>query len=241
MSVSICMATFNGESYIKTQVESILKQIDSHDEVIISDDFSKDRTCEIIKSFNDDRIILLENKVQSGVIKNFEKALQQSKGEYIFLSDQDDVWIKNKVKIFLQYLKKFDVVQSDAVVVNSKLEELYPGYFDLTQAKTGLLRNVLKNSYIGCNMAFSRRVLDMALPFPKDIPMHDMWIGITGEFFFKTFFIKEKLLLYRRHTSNFSQTGFKSPFTFQQKIKFRINVIKYFPLLLKRKLGKRFD
>jgi hypothetical protein len=179
--------------------------------------------------------------VQSGVIKNFEKALQQSKGEYIFLSDQDDVWIKNKVKIFLQYLKKFDVVQSDAVVVNSKLEELYPGYFDLTQAKTGLLKNVLKNSYIGCNMAFSRRVLDMALPFPKDIPMHDMWIGITGEFFFKTFFIKEKLLLYRRHTSNFSQTGFKSPFTFQQKIKFRINVIKYFPLLLKRKLGKRFD
>lgn len=234
MTVSVCMATYNGEAYIEQQLHSILKQIRVDDEIIISDDFSKDRTCEVIKSFEDERITLLENKTQSGVIRNFEKALQLSKGDYIFLSDQDDVWLDNKVKVFLQYLKKYDVVQSDAAVVNSKLEVLYPSYFDLTGSDTGLIKNLWKNNYIGCNMAFRRKVLDIALPFPKDIPMHDMWIGITGEFLFKTYFIGDKLLLYRRHNSTASQTGFKSPFTLEQKIKFRINVIKYFPLLVKR-------
>ncbi len=235
MFVSVCMACYNGENYIKEQITSILIQLGENGELIISDDFSQDRTSEIVKSFNDDRIILLENKTRLGLIKNFEKALQVSKGDYIFLSDHDDIWLDNKVEVFLEYLKLYDVVQADAAVVNSKLEVLYPSYFELMGSDTGLIKNIWKNNYIGCNMAFNRRVLEIALPFPKDIPMHDMWIGITGEFLFKTFFIPDKLLLYRRHNSNASQTGFKSPFTFKQKIKFRMNVIKYFPLLIKRK------
>jgi hypothetical protein len=102
-------------------------------------------------------------------------------------------------------------------------------------SNTGLIKNIWKNNYVGCNMAFTRKVLQIALPFPKHIPMHDLWLGIVGEFLFKTYFIPDKLLLYRRHDSNASQTGSKSPFTLKQKIKFRLNVIKYLPLLVKRK------
>jgi hypothetical protein len=74
-----------------------------------------------------------------------------------------------------------------------------------------------------------------SLTISQTHPMHDLWLGIVGEFLFKTYFIPDKLLLYRRHDSNASQTGFKSPFTPKQKIKFRLNVIRYLPLLVKRK------
>jgi glycosyltransferase involved in cell wall biosynthesis len=240
MMVSVCMASYNGEKYIKDQVTSILEQLGKDDELIISDDSSIDRTCEIIKSFNDDRIRLLENKSQLGVVKNFELALEVSKGDYIFLSDQDDVWCPKKVETFLQYIETHAIVQSDAVIVDSALATLHPSYLGLTNSKTGLLNNLIKNSYIGCNMAFRREVLKIALPFPSHIPMHDLWIGLIGELFFSTCFISRPLVLYRRHSSNASQTGSKSPFSLTAKIKFRLNVIRYLPLLIKRRYFEQY-
>lgn len=235
MSVSVCMATYNGEAYITEQLASILNQLKYDDEIIISDDCSNDQTRVIIKSFKDDRITLIENKHQCGVIRNFEKALQASRGDYIFLCDQDDVWMENKVEVFLQYLQKYDLVQSDAVIVDSNLRTLHSSFFKLMGSKKGLLRNIFKNNYIGCNMAFKRKVLVTALPFPVHIPMHDLWLGIVGELFFKTFYIPQQLLYYRRHNTNVSQTGAKSPFSFRQQVNFRINIIRYFPMLFKKK------
>ena len=92
------MATYNGSRYIKEQIDSILSQLSALDELIISDDHSTDSTYKIIKSYNDNRIKFYLNELEKGVTHNFENALLHSKGDTIFLADQDDVWNKEKIQ-----------------------------------------------------------------------------------------------------------------------------------------------
>ncbi len=233
--ISVCIATFNGEKYIREQLVSILSQLSNNDEVVISDDASTDNTCTIIKSLNDERIRLIQNEYSSGVIKNFEKALSAAKGQYIFLSDQDDIWQPNKVALVMGYLARHDLVISDAQVINDQLQVINESYFDLKGSKAGLLNNLLTNNYMGCCMAFNKNILKVALPFPAGIPMHDQWLGIIGELFFTTLFVKDKLVLYRRHNANASATGSKSRFGVFQQFRFRWSIIKYIPLLIARR------
>ena len=117
--ISVCMATYNGEKYIKEQLDSILSQLESDDELLISDDGSTDNTISIIQSYNDSRIHILNhvpNSSYSGhekVSSNFENALKNAHGDYIFLSDQDDIWCKDKVK------KCVNEMQSSLFVVHN--------------------------------------------------------------------------------------------------------------------------
>ena len=107
--VSVAMATYNGEKYIQEQIDSILKNLEKKDELIISDDGSNDGTIEIIKkNIKKDNRIKLINGPKRGVIKNFENALLNCNGDYIFLSDQDDIWLPNKVKTVMSYFEQDD-------------------------------------------------------------------------------------------------------------------------------------
>ncbi len=196
------MATYNGERYICDQLESILRQLDKDDEVIISDDASIDKTVDFIESFNDKRIKLLRNDTFRSPVKNFENALRHSTGDIIFLSDQDDIWQENKVKVMSQILNKYDLVVSDCKVINGNGTVVNDSFFEMRKSRKGLLKNIYKNSFLGCCMAFNRRILDKSLPFPSNIPMHDMWIGLIAELFGRTYFIEDKLIYYRRHSSN---------------------------------------
>lgn len=220
------MATYNGESYIKQQINSILIQLNDNDEIIISDDSSTDRTVEIIKSFSDKRIRLFENNAFKSPIYNIENALEKATGDYLFLSDQDDVWLSNKVSVLKKHLQKYDLVISDAFVVNQDLNTLHSSFYVLNASKKGIIKNLLKNSYLGCCIAFNRKILSLALPFPKDIPMHDWWIGLIAELYGKTFFCQDKLIFYRRHGKNISPTSDKSPYSFFTKIQFRLLIMK---------------
>ena len=99
--VSICMALYNGAKFVEEQIDSILPQLDHpNDEIIIVDDFSKDNSVELISNYKDPRIKLIKNKSNIGYIKTFEKAINLSKNDIIFLSDQDDIWENNKVEAF---------------------------------------------------------------------------------------------------------------------------------------------
>jgi len=200
------MATYNGEKYICAQLGSILKQLSENDEVVISDDSSTDRTLEVIKSFKDKRIQLYEHNHFLSPTWNFENALKRASGDIIFLSDQDDIWLHNKVEVMAKLLLSYDLVVSDCVVVNEAGEVIADSFFKLRGSKPGLLSNLIKNSFLGCCVAFNRKIMQKALPFPKNIPMHDMWIGMIGELFGKTYFCEEKLVKYRRHDNNASQT-----------------------------------
>jgi glycosyltransferase involved in cell wall biosynthesis len=220
--ISVCMATYNGEKYIKDQLLSILKQIGPNDEIIISDDLSKDKTIEIIESLSDSRIKIFFNK-KRGYTHNFQNAIQQASGDCIFLSDQDDIWVDNKFKIMSELLLKYDFVVSDAKIVDNKLESLGSTYFQLRGGgENGFMNNLKKLKYIGCCMAFRKIILKKILPFPNNTELcpHDFWIALISEFYYKTHVIKEPLLLYRRHGENVSSHISSTSFIF--KIQFRI-------------------
>jgi len=209
MKISVCMAAYNGEMYIREQIESILKQLKVNDELIISDDNSSDNTSEIIREIGDPRIKLIMNKGEKGYTKNFENALKESSGDIIFLSDQDDVWVDNKVEIMLKHLENSDMVISNAKIVDSQLQVINDSHFLLHDVKKGFWNNFLKTRYIGACMAFKRSVLEQALPFPKHQKYcaHDYWLTIVSEAYYKVSLEDSPLLLYRRHGKNASSGG----------------------------------
>lgn len=205
--ISVCVATYNGEKYIREQLDSILCNIGEDDELIISDDGSSDQTYKIAqeyaRKYMNCKCIKGPGK---GVIKNFEYALLHASGDIIFLSDQDDIWENNKVE---RIVKQFNnpnvlVVVHDAIIVDGNGKMIQNSLFKIRGSRVGLLKNLIKNSYIGCCMAIRPDLLKDALPFPNDIEMHDWWLGLISELKKGSIFIDEKLIKYRRHGNNVS-------------------------------------
>jgi glycosyltransferase involved in cell wall biosynthesis len=223
--ISVCITTYNGEKYIKEQMDSILCQLSESDEVIVSDDSSTDATLKIIEDTKDTRIRILPNNHFYSPIYNMENALKYAKGDFIFLSDQDDIWMPHKVKVMLSALKEVDLCVSDCDLIDADGEILHSSFFKLNQSAKGFLKNVVKNAYLGCCMAFKRDILKYVLPFPKSIAMHDIWIGLCVELWGNSLFLDEKLVKYRRHDSNISPTGGKSNFSTFYKIQYRCNFL----------------
>ena len=225
--ISVCIPTYNGGKFIHLQLESILKQLSENDEIIISDDSSTDDTLEIIRSFKDCRIKIFEGNQFHSPTYNLENALLQAKGDYIFLSDQDDEWCPNKITICLEALNDVEMVIHDAIVIDGNNNQLSPSFFSLNNTKSGKYYNLLKNGYIGCCMAFKRDVLELSLPFPPNLPMHDLWLGNVAAFKLGSFkFIKDKLIYYRRHGNNASNASEKSRRKIKDRIKDRLILIK---------------
>lgn len=235
--ISVCMATYNGAEYIREQLDSILCQLSEHDELVISDDCSNDNTIEIIQSYNEDRIRIVESQRFKSPVRNFENAIKHAKGDYVFLADQDDVWMPDKIKVMTSYFKQgYDIVVSDCTVVDDQLTVLNDSFYEINKSKGGLIANLKKNSYLGCALAFHKRLIKYILPFPQKIPMHDIWIGFVGEILGKAIFIDDKLIAYRRHGKNKTSTAERSHYKMGEKLIFRLNIIRYFPLLVYRKV-----
>lgn len=226
MNISVAMAVYNGEKYLKAQIDSILKQLTSRDELIISLDPSKDRSESILNEYSckDSRIKLIRGPGK-GLIKNFENALSFCNNEIILLSDQDDVWASDKVAVIKKYFKvhkDVNVVLHDAKVVDENMNVIYESFFEKRGCKTGIINNIIRNSYIGCCMAFRRSVLTFALPFPQKLPMHDQWLGLVGEFMGHTALLKKTLIFYRRHGDNASSESHASVL---QMIQWRLEIL----------------
>lgn len=214
------MATFNGEKYIKEQLDSILNQLSVDDEIIISDDNSVDSTVNIINGIDDIRIKLYYNEGERGYTGNFENAINKSKGDIIYLADQDDIWVEGKVFMINEQLKKSHFVISDATVVNENLTIVNNSHFKLYNVRKGFGINFLKTRYIGACMAFKREILEKALPFPKRKKncAHDYWLAIVAEFYYKVELCDTPLLLYRRHANNALNGGESSTNSLSIKI-----------------------
>lgn len=220
--ISVCMATYNGARFIERQLSSILCQLGNSDEVIISDDGSTDGTLEIISKQTDPRIRVINGPHRHSPVFNFERAMGEVRGEFIFLSDQDDEWIPNKVKVMLQYLRRYSCVISDCRTIDGEGHELESSFYAINGTHFGRWYNLLlKNGYLGCCMAFRRCVMQASMPFPPDIPMHDIWIGNIAAFHFTLCFIPDKLVSYRRHGDNTSSAAEPSKYTLYEKLRFR--------------------
>lgn len=208
MRVSVAMATYNGERFVEAQLRSILDQLDRDDEIVIVDDASTDRTRECIAAFADPRIRLHANERNDGVFRSFERALRMTSSDIVFLADQDDVWLPGKREALSAALTAHasvavaisdaQVIDADGTVVGASFMALRGGF------RSGLLSTLIKNRYLGCAMAFKRRLLDVALPIPPGVPMHDMWLGAVSRLVGKTLFIDQPLMQYRRHSANVS-------------------------------------
>lgn len=225
--ISVCIASFNGEKFIKDQINSILPQLSNNDEIIISDDSSTDNTVQIIKSIKDDRIKIFENNNFKSPIFNFENSIKKASGDLIFLSDQDDIWLPDKVKIMVKALENYDLVVSNCFIGDGDLKIVKDSYFKWRHSKKGIIKNILVNSYLGCCMAFKSKILKDLLPFPKRIPMHDIWIGLIVEIYYKPYFLPDKLMIYRRHDGNTTTLSkeFSSKASLFQRFQFRWNSI----------------
>ena len=208
--ISICMATYNGEKYITEQVNSILPQLSENDELIVSDDGSTDGTLKILESFNDKRIKIFHHKRFGNrnkntnnnyysLTQNFSNAMQHAKGDCIFLSDQDDVWLPNKINAMLSLLQKWDLVICDAWVVDEQLNKL----FLISKNKTprrGFFKSIFSGTAYGCCCALTKKLKDIAVPIPENVIGHDYFIKLLAEKLNSVHFMSEPLMLYRRHS-----------------------------------------
>lgn len=219
------MATYNGQKYIKEQLDSIISQLGADDELVISDDNSSDDTAKIIMSYNDSRIKLYINELQRGVTHNFENTLLKCKGDIIFLADQDDVWLPGKLSRMVQFFNStdYDVIECNCSLTDSNLNIIKEKYYDdeFPQVKS-VWGNFVKNSWLGCCMAFRRSFLEASLPFPKRVVAHDLWLCLFAQMHFKCGYMSEVLHLYRRHSNTVSFAGEKSKNSLFFKIEYRL-------------------
>jgi glycosyltransferase involved in cell wall biosynthesis len=238
MNVSVAMATYNGEKYLKQQIDSILSQLSNKDELVISDDHSSDQTLTIIKNYmqEDPRVKLFMND-ESGVTSNFENAIKRTKNEIIFLSDQDDIWKPEKVETVKSYYEKHPAIQmimSDITVVDSEIRPTIESFYEFRGSRSGVIKNIIKNSYIGCAMSFRNELKPKILPIPRNVPMHDMWIGLVADMNKSALLIPEKLIYYRRHEDTVTTVENRS--SLKEKVIWRFQISS---LLLKSYLKNR--
>lgn len=223
--ISVCLATYNGSLYIQEQIISVLNQLSQIDELLIGDDGSVDNTISIINSIGDNRIRFLSITGKLGVVRNFERILVEAKGDYIFLCDQDDIWLPTKVAECVDALQNHLLVVTDCKVVGHNLDEIYPSFFQLRRSGKGIFKNICKNTYLGCCMAFRRELLNIGLPIPAKIPMHDMWLGLLAETQGTVLFLPKNLSLYRRHHLAVSPTAGKSNLSIFKKLYIRVVLV----------------
>lgn len=213
--IDILMATYNGEKYLKEQLDSILSQTYSNFRLIISDDCSKDNTRKILKEYEqkDNRIKVFYQEENLGYIKNFEFLLKKVENEIYALSDQDDIWLPTKVEKTYKKLKNTnaDLVFTDLEVVDKNLNSMYSSFNDymlltrkIKKYKQSYKMQYLYNCITGCTLISKKKFLDKILPIPTDSKyvIHDTWIGLVVSLYGRIEYLDEKTIKYRQHGNN---------------------------------------
>jgi len=207
-TISVVVATYNGERFLQAQLDSILACLRAGDELIVVDDCSTDRTREIIAAVRWPNLVVLRNSVNRGVRATFEIGLRRARGEIVFLSDQDDLWVPGKRDALVAEFEKdprCTVVVSDALVIDGDGRVIEPSFMHTRgEFREGFFSNFVRNRFLGCAMALRRSVVQVALPIPKVAPMHDIWLGLVGTRMGTVRYLDRPYLQYRRHGGNLS-------------------------------------
>lgn len=202
------MATYNGRAYLSEQINSVLAELEAGDELIVVDDGSSDGTSALLDLVSWPNFHIVNNPTNIGVIQTFERGLLLAKGEIVFLCDQDDIWLPGKRAGFVNAFSADActlVVVSDAQLINGAGTVIAPSFMATRGGFHGnLLGTVVSNRYLGCSMALRREVLTAALPIPRCVPMHDMWLGAVACIAGRVQYIATPLMQYRRHGANAS-------------------------------------
>ena len=214
MKISVALCTYNGEKFIKEQLESILNQTVSVDEIIICDDNSKDKTvsiCQEILSESGKEYKIIVNEASLGVAENFLKALKLTTGDYVFTCVQDDVWNQNKVEIFVSeaeksncliYFSNGELVDSDNHSLNKSLWDSINFKFSEIEDCDSPLETILKRPIVtGAAMFVSKKLIDSIDSVPENW-LHDEWFSIIASIEKSIMPIDKKTFNYRQHGNN---------------------------------------
>jgi glycosyltransferase involved in cell wall biosynthesis len=220
--IVILMSTYNGERYLRAQIESIIHQTYSDWTLIIRDDGSTDRTQAIIQAFvkRDARICVCHNapgnlKTAQSFSVLLDHFLQHTDADYVCFADQDDVWQENKLDSQIDQLQRLTttygtntpaLVFSDATVVTANLETIHPSFLQfshLTLPVGRYLPKLLVSNYMpGCTIAMNRALASASYPIPQKAIMHDWWVALCAASLGQIAFIDKTLLFYRQHENN---------------------------------------
>jgi len=217
--ITILLAIYNGGSFLVPQLESIGLQDHENWHLYIRDDCSHDNSLQIIENFSskDDRVHLLKDeKGNLGARGNFAylmEAHELSPFEYVAFSDQDDVWRHDKLSVQLALMQNMEninpempiLVHSDLEVVDASLRVIHPSfmnYQDIFHEADALHVLLPQNFVTGCTILVNRKLLDIALPLPEEVLMHDWWLALCAAVFGHTGYINKPLVKYRQHGSN---------------------------------------
>ena len=223
-TIDILLSTYNGEKYLRDQIDSIINQTFSNWRLIIRDDGSSDNTLEIIhqyKQYLPEKIILLNDSPGSlGPARSFSCLMQESSAPYIAFCDQDDVWLVDKLEKQLALLQQYEkqrsdhyplLVHSDLIVVDQHLSVISRSFWQyqhLSPAKMSSFQSLLVQNYVtGCSCLFNRALLERSVPVSADAIMHDWWLALIAMDQGKIINMPEPTLMYRQHDKN--DTGAK--------------------------------
>lgn len=211
--VVILISTYNGEKYLKDQLDSLRNQTYGNIRIIARDDGSSDATLDILKSYNIEVMPLSKNlgaKGSFGIL--LEYAIENSDGDYFMFCDQDDIWKKDKAQKTLEKMKEHShnhsgptLIHTDLSVVDDKLNILNNSFWDyqnLDPNSKFLCNFIVQNNITGCTAMIDRELAQLSLPIPHEAIMHDWWIGMTASAFGKIIHLDESTILYRQHDSN---------------------------------------
>jgi glycosyltransferase involved in cell wall biosynthesis len=221
--ISVCLASHNGLAFLEKQILSILEQLDPQDELLIGDDASTDGTLEYLQSLQDPRIQVMAGRF-GGPIANFDFLLSKAQGQWIVFSDQDDQWLPGRIECLREVPDHIDVVLCDAIVVDSQGNLLAPSLLEAHGMRRGIMANLYHNCYTGCCMALRRRFLRHCHPFPKDIGMHDWWIGLRAEQLHCAQWIQAPLVRHLRHGTNASSGFGQSRLNLTKQLSMRLRL-----------------
>ena len=215
------MTTFNGEKYLRSQLDSILNQTYPDFELVICDDCSTDSTVYIINESKakDSRIKLFINETNLGFKKNFEKAISLCKGEYIALSDQDDCWTKNHLQLLVENIKDNYLICGNNLIVNDDGKSTGIDFFDsnnfspkIFKTNKDILKRILLcgNCFQGASMMMTKEFAERLLPFPENIKYHDLWMSSLASAQNKFSCTTEIVTLYRQHSLQVTRKSIKA-------------------------------
>lgn len=218
--ISIVLASYNGSKYIREQLDSILTQTYQDFELIICDDCSTDNTWQILEEYAemDNRVKIYKNEKNLGFKKNFERGISLCNGEYIALSDQDDIWMETHLEVLLSIIKDNMLVCGDAIFIdksgtcestNRKLSDMHYDMHSITNNLTRLKCLLFRgNPYQGASMLFKKNFLKYVLPIPDKCAFHDEWFAMVAtalNTFVYTFTIVNKYRLHSTSVTNHFQ------------------------------------
>jgi glycosyltransferase involved in cell wall biosynthesis len=233
MTVSVLMATYNGEKYIKEQLDSIVPYLCEGDELIVSDDGSSDNTLNIVKDYQRTYpMIRITAGEHTGSSTNFASAIPKSRRDILLFCDQDDVWMPEKLeavkKAFVEN-PKIELLMHNAGYCDADGNIVEGDIFSKRNPKHGFVQNLMHSTYYGCCMAAKRSFLCRYVPLPdKNVP-YDQFFSLIAEKKKTAMFLDKMLILHRYHGKNQSRK-----MSNVDRLKFRITLWKNVHLMTRR-------